>query len=105
MEDQNKLGADKTINVGIDAKFEQTTKRVNAELAVGDPSIQQQQDDDRLIPNVGDSRVMRQNGKIMAPDGMTTIDVELTFVRTRNKTGGVDVNCIVPALSMAGEKT
>ena len=105
MEDQNKLGAEKTIRVPIDAKFEQTNMKVNADLAVGDPCIQQEKDDNRLIPNVGDSRVMRQNGKIMAPDGMTTIDVELTFVRTRNKTGGVDVNCIVPALSMAGEKT
>ena len=85
----------------VKAKFEQTEQKLRADFGVSnDPAVQQIKDDDEQLKNVGDSRVIKQQGKIVAPDGETVIPVELTFVRTRNKNGGVDVNCIVPALGL-----
>lgn len=50
--------------------------------------------DDKLIPNVGDKRVMKQMGKVNGKD------VELTFERKRNEQGGVDVVCHAPQINM-----
>ena len=77
--------------------------KLKAEFKTTDPAEQQRLDDDRLIPLPGDVRIMRQQGKLMAPDGETVIPTELTFIRQRTETGGVSVICQIPALGLAGE--
>lgn len=94
--------SDKTIPV--QAQFEQTKVPMRGEFKTADPVQQQIDDDNRLIPNVGDYRDMIQDGKFISPDGETIIPTKLTFRRIRNKTGGVDVVCMVPAFSMTGKE-
>lgn len=83
----------------IKVQAEQTTFNARAEVAKCAPDEQQHIDDDRLIPNIGDRREIFQDGNIHSPDGETYIPVTLQFIRTRNKNGGVDVLCVVPALT------
>lgn len=92
---------DKTVIVQpVQAQFENTKVPLVGEMSLADPSLQQTMDDERLIPNIGDSREMKQQGTIYAPDGITKIHCELTLKRIRNKDMGVDVICIVPCLAM-----
>ena len=79
-------------------KMEKMTVPMTAKFDGVDPILEQLSEDDRLLKVEGDSRSMVQQGKITSPDGETTIDTDLTFIRTRNKTGGVDVICQVPSL-------
>lgn len=91
------------------AQFEETVKNVNVVIAPSqseaEKSVAEQQiaDDNRLIPNIGDERVMMQKGRIGSPDGETFIENDLRFVRRRNKNGGVDVECHIPALGLAND--
>lgn len=90
--------------VGMTMQMEQTTFQAKADIIVCDPEKQMNDDDNALIPEVGQQRVLKRQGKIGAPDGETFIETELTFVRTRNAQGGVDVNCIIPCLALTPEK-
>jgi len=68
-----------------------------------DPAVEQiKKDDDAYIPNPGDSRQMIQKGRIQGKDGQVQ-EVDLRFVRTRNKEGGVDVVCHAPKLRIKGK--
>lgn len=93
------------IDRGVQGQFEQTTVPLSADIAKADPVLQQIIDDDRLLKNVGDSRTMIQKGSIVSPDGETKIECDITFIRTRNKTGGVDVKGIIPAFVLSGQQT
>lgn len=95
--------------LSVKGKFEETSMSMSADIA---PLTQEEQrivadsqiiDDDKLIPNIGDQRVMVQHGRIGSPDGDTFIPTELRFIRTRNKNGGVDVECHIPSLGFSGE--
>lgn len=59
---------------------------------------QQRANDALIIPEPGMSRTLHQKGRVNFKDG-TGEDVILTFVRTRNSSGGVDVLAKVPALN------
>lgn len=91
-------------NIKVKAQFEKTTIPLNAEMKFADPVESMIKDDDDQLKQPGDSRVMVQSGKIISPDGETMIPVDLTFVRTRNSHGGVDVTCCVPSLGLAGNE-
>lgn len=91
------------VQVGIDGKIEQSEIPMSAEMIKCDPSLAQAEEDKKLLVNIGDSYTRIQKGTIHSPDGQTQIPVDLTFIRTRNKTGGVDVICQIPALGMANE--
>lgn len=68
-----------------------------------DPVVEQiKKDDDLYIPNPGDSRQMIQKGRIQSKDGQAQ-EVDLRFVRTRNKEGGVDVVCHAPKFRIKGK--
>lgn len=86
----------------IKGQFEQTQKDLAADFKYTAPEEQQIDDDNRLLKDVGDSRTMTQDGKLIAPDGVTVIETPLHFIRTRNKNGGVDVACVVPAMTLRG---
>lgn len=85
-------------NIGVQADVAPLTSQEQRDIAT-----QQRIDDDRLIPNIGDERVMVQQGRIHSPDGETSIATELRFIRRRNKNGGVDVECHIPPLALANE--
>jgi len=93
--------------VGIKGSFEATDVMLHAEMKPlnsqeqRDVVAQQIIDDDNVLKNEGDTRYIKQQGKIGSPDGETFIDTELTFARTRNKSGGVDVVCHVPCLGFS----
>ena len=86
------------------AKFEETNVGVNVYASplnsVEQRRVADQQivDDDKLIPNIGDERIIEADGKIGSPDGETFIPTKLTFIRKRNQNGGVDVTCHIPCL-------
>lgn len=86
----------------IKGRFEQTQKDLAADFKFTDPEQKQIDDDNRLLKSVGDSRTMTQDGKFIAPDGVTVVETPLHFIRTRNKNGGVDVICVVPAMALTG---
>lgn len=68
-----------------------------------DPAVEQiKKDDDMYIPNPGDSRQMIQKGRITGKGGQQH-EVDLKFVRTRNKDGGVDCVAHVPKLRIQGK--
>lgn len=66
---------------------------------VSETEEQQKENDARLIPNPGDSRVMYQAGKVKYKTG-EVMETVLKFVRTRNKEGGVDVRMFAPTMAM-----
>lgn len=90
--------------IDVTGNLEQSKVALKAEFGLTDLAQQQIDDDDRLIPNIGDSRTITQKGKFISPDGETSFATDLHFVRTRNKNRGVSVECIVPAFVMTGEK-
>ena len=92
-----------TENVKVTANFEQTQVPLRAEIEHSDQIEQQIKDDDRIIPNIGDERIMVQQGKIISPDGSQVIETDLTIVRKREANHGVSVTVIVPALGLAGD--
>lgn len=61
----------------------------------------QQEEDDKLIPNVGDQREMVQRGSITANNVVTPVDI--TFIRKRNASGGVDVIAKMPSVNLSGQ--
>jgi hypothetical protein len=85
----------------VRGKLEQMTVPLTAKFNEVEALEQQTIDDNEQLKIAGDSRSMIQKGKIVSPDGQTTIDTDLTFIRTRNSKGGIDVTCIVPALGMS----
>lgn len=91
--------------VSVNMEYEKSKTALNAEMALCDPSAEQAKEDAYLLKEVGDSYARIQKGCIISSDGETKIPVDLTFIRTRNKTGGVDVICQVPALGMSGDNT
>ena len=93
------------IKNGVSGEFEESIVPMNAEMIVGEPSEIQAAEDTKLLVNEGDSYTRVQQGKIHSGDGETTIECELTFIRTRNKNGGIDVTCIVPCLATLPEMT
>ena len=90
-------------NVNISAKFEETQIPLRAEIEHANQVEQQIKDDDKYIPNVGDKRVMIQQGTITSPDGSCVIDTDLKIVRRREANHGVSVTVIVPPLGLAGD--
>ena len=90
-------------NVKVTAKFEETQVPLRAEVEHANQVEQQIKDDDRLIPDVGNERIMVQQGTITSPDGSCVIDTELTIVRRREANHGVSVTVIVPPLALAGD--
>lgn len=87
-------------NIGVQADVAPLTSQEQRDLAT-----QQRLDDDRLIPNVGDMRVIETMGHIHSPDGETSIPTPLKFHRIRNKNLGVDVQCHIPSLGFSSETT
>lgn len=90
---------------GVSGQFEETIVPMDAAMGIGDPSLQQEKEDSDLLKNVGDSYTRIQKGTIISGDGETKIEVDLQFTRTRNKHGGIDVNCLVPCLATLPEMT
>jgi len=90
-------------NVNISAKFEETQVPLRAEIEHANQVEQQIQDDDRLIPEVGEERIIIQQGQITSPDGSCVIDTDLKIVRRREANHGVSVTVIVPPLGLAGD--
>ena len=88
---------------GITVKAEETNIPAKAQMKVCDPVQEQIDEDDRILKNPGDSRTMIRKGTIHFPDGKHKIAVDLEFVRTRNKKGGVDVLCKVPCFVNTAE--
>ena len=84
----------------IKVNFEKTKETMRAKFIEVDPITQMDNDDNEQLKNCGDSRVMIQKGTITSPDGEMVIPTDLTFIRTRNNRGGVDVTCVVPSLGM-----
>ena len=80
----------------VTVKAEETSFQARAEMPITDPVQSQIDDDNRLIPNIGEFRETFSKGSILSPDGKHVVPVDLRFVRTRNKNGGVDVACHVP---------
>ncbi len=95
---------EKVVRIGnVIGKLEQSTLPLTVDFKSdgdNDPAEKQKIDDDNLIPNPGDFRIMRQHGNIISPDGEMVIPTELTFIRTREKNGGVSVVCQIPALAL-----
>ena len=90
---------------GVTGQFEESLRSMNAQMIVGEPSEIQDAEDKDLLINEGDSYTRIQKGKIHSGDGETTIECDLTFTRTRNKQGGIDVVCCVPCLATLPEMT
>lgn len=84
----------------IKVQAEQSGFNARAEVITCSPDEQQKIDDDRLIPNVGDTREFETQGTIHSPDGESNIPCRNVFTRTRNKNGGVDVLCMVHAFGV-----
>lgn len=84
----------------VSGQFEEMIVPMDADIIAGDPSLQQEQDDQKLLKNTGDSYSRIQKGTIMSSDGETVIPVDLTFIRIRNSRGGIDVICQIPPLGM-----
>lgn len=106
MENQKKFEGQpegEAIQVGIDGNIEKSSMPMTAQMIKCDPSLQQEKDDAELLINIGDSYSRVQKGTIFSADGETKIPVDLTFIRTRNEGGGVDVICQIPALGMLPE--
>ena len=82
-------------------KMEHMTVPMTAKFDGVDPILEQLSEDDRLLKKEGDYRSMVQQGTITSPDGQTVIETDLTFIRTRNAQGGIDVICQVPSLGLA----
>ena len=90
-------------NVKVNAKFEETQVPLRAEIEHANQVEQQIKDDDRLIPEIGEERIMIQQGQITSPDGSQVIDTELKIIRRREANHGVSVTVIVPPLGLAGD--
>ena len=90
-------------SVKVNAKFEQSDIPLRAEIDEQKQMAQQIQDDDRLIPNIGDERVMVQQGKIISSDGSMEIKTDLKIIRKREPNHGVSVTVVVPALGLDGD--
>lgn len=86
------------ISQPMTVNFEQTPVKMRADIIPCSEDQKQRSDDDLMIPHEGQQREMFQEGNIVSSDGETVMPVSLQFIRTRNKNGGVDVKCIVPAL-------
>ena len=93
------------IKDGVTGKFEESVVPMNASVGVGEPSEIQEAEDKKLLKSEGDSYTRVQKGKIYSGDGETGIECDLTFTRTRNAKGGIDVVCTVPCLATLPEMT
>jgi hypothetical protein len=85
----------------VKVNFEKTQATMKAKFQEVDPVTQMDNDDNEQLKECGDARVMIQKGTITSPDGETVVPTDLTFIRTRNKRGGIDVTCVVPSLGMS----
>lgn len=103
LNEEKEMGVAQTMKVPVGMNFEKSKVDITAEMALCDPSLAQAKEDEELLKEVGDSYSRVQQGHIVSSDGETSIPVDLTFIRTRNKTGGVDVICQVPCLGMTPE--
>lgn len=103
LNEEKEQGVGQTMKVPVGMNFEKSRADITAEMALCDPSLAQAKEDAELLKEVGDSYIRVQKGHIISSDGETKIAVDLTFIRTRNKTGGIDVICQVPALGMSGD--
>lgn len=101
LNEEKEQGVGQTMKVPAGMNFEQSKVDITAEMALCDPTIAQAKEDEELLKEVGDSYTRTQKGKIISSDGETTIETDLHFTRTRNKIGGVDVLCVIPALGMS----
>ena len=90
-------------SVKVTAQFENTQVPLRAEIKSQDPVAQQILDDDELIPEVGDTREMVQQGSIVSPDGSQVIKTPLYITRRREANHGVSVTVVVPPLALAGD--
>ncbi len=84
----------------VKGKIEAMEIPMTAKFTECEPYLEMDREDAKLLKEVGDVRTMTQKGKIYSPDGETVIETDLTFIRTRNARGGIDVTCIVPALGL-----
>ena len=98
------------VKIGTQGRFEQSNFDLNGEMLSlnsqeqRDIATLQELDDSRLIPNIGDVRLVESEGRIHSPDGETSIPAHLKFYRRRNSHGGVDVECHIPALGLSNEQ-
>ena len=89
----------------VTVQAEETSFQARAEMPLADPVQSQIDEDNKLIPNIGDVRETFSEGKIISPDGKHIVPVDLRFVRTRNEKGGVNVACHVPCFVNNAEST
>lgn len=88
----------------IKVEFEETKVDMKSEFTKCDPSLQQQEDDNNLLKEVGDEYTRVQKGTIYNENG-DHIPVDLQFTRIRNSKGGVDVICKVPCFANLSDIT
>lgn len=98
--DKDKQGS---VDVGVQGQFEKSEKPVAAKMMSASPDEAQTKKDAELLLQPGDSYTEVRKGTIYSGDGETSIPVDLTFIRTRNAKGGIDVICQIPALGMCQE--